>query len=289
MEAEAGDAPLDQVDEVGIATTFRHLAREIGRFVGIDVRTKVGGIEVLTPSTFDFLDRLRRRGDFTRAELKQLEKHVLSLESSWIPRARAVWLASMSLNHAAEEAAHFVRFAAVGKARHQQASLLGGMDRSRPHDEAFWARCLEEALGFLGSRLVNPQRRCISLDEWVSHFEASQNGKRKRRDVVNQRAIRSADESAGAVAAFTLAISTALRDEPRLAQRLIPEEQDEQFHGVSHALGYLVGDALARAHSKKKLTTRELAALFVDPFDDPAGTFATLARRFQAFGRSADH
>ena len=28
VEAEAGDAPLD---EVGIATTFRHLAREIGQ------------------------------------------------------------------------------------------------------------------------------------------------------------------------------------------------------------------------------------------------------------------
>lgn len=263
VEAEAGDAPLD---EVGIATTFRHLAREIGQFVGVDVRKKVGGIEVLTPSTFDFLDRLRRRGDFTGSELKKLEKHVLSLESSWIPRARAVWLASMSLNHAAEEAAHFVRFAAVGHA----------MDRARPHDSAFWARCLEEALGFLGSRLVNPQRRCTSLDEWVSHFKSIQSG-RGRRDVVNQRAI----------AAFTLAISTALRDEPRLAQRLIPEDQDEQFHGVSHALGYLLGDALARAHARKSLSRRELAALFVDPFDDPAATFATLSRRFRAFGRSA--
>lgn len=256
VEAEAGDAPLD---EVGIATTFRHLARQIGKFVGVDVRSKIGNVEVLTPSTFDFLDRLRRRGDFSGAELKALEKHVLSLESSWIPRARAVWLASMSLNHAAEEAAHFVRFAAVGDA----------MARTRPHDEAFWARCLEEALGFLGSRLVNPQRRCTSLEDWAFHFQGKSLDGRKRQ-----------------VAAFTLALSTAVRDDPMTARRLVPKDQGEVFHGVSHALGYLLGDAMARAHARKTLSRRELAALFVDRFDDPASTFAALCRRFQAFGRA---
>jgi hypothetical protein len=62
------------------------------------------------------LARLRQRGRFTQAELAQLRKHILSRESSYIPRARTAYLASLSLNHAAEEAAHFIRHCAVGDA-----------------------------------------------------------------------------------------------------------------------------------------------------------------------------
>ncbi|MFO0599357.1 MAG: ChaN family lipoprotein [Myxococcaceae bacterium] len=255
VEAETGDAPLE---DAGIAQTFRHLARELGRQVGCDVRSQVKAVEVFTPSTFDFLTRLRRRGNFDRAELRELERHVLSLESGWIPRANAVWLASMSLNHASEEAAHFVRSAAVGKP----------LDRPRPAGEAFWARCLEEAVGFLGSRLINPKRRCLSLDEWAFHFEGRD---RERREI----------------AAFTLAIATALRQGSN-ASALVPSTSKARlatFHGVTHAVGYLLGDALARALTRRRLSRAELADLFTDPFDDPAPTFARLAARFEAFGR----
>jgi hypothetical protein len=250
VEAEAGDAPLEDGSEHGIVTTFRHLARDIGRLVGVDVARQVAQVEVLTPSSVDFLARLRRRGDFSRAELRALERHVLSMESGWIPRARAVWLASRSLNHAAEEAAHFVRFACVG----------ASMERPRPWVDAFWARCLEEALGFLGSRLVNPTRRCLSLDEWSHLFHS------RRRD--GQREI----------AAFTLALATALQDDPRHARQLVPRGSEAMFHGVSHALGYLLGDAIARTRP----TRRALSALFHDTFEQPAETFAALTRRFHA-------
>jgi hypothetical protein len=258
VEAEAGDAPLDDDGEHGIATTFRHLARDIGRLVGIDVTRASSRVEVLTAATPDFLDRLRRRGAFTRAELRALERHVLSLESGWIPRARAVWLASRSLNHAAEEAAHFVRFVGVGTA----------MERERPRTEAFWARCLEEALGFLGSRLVNPKRRCVSLDEWSFHFRSrSREGQRE-------------------IGAFTLAIAAALHEAPEQARAMVPDDGHALFHGVSHAVGYLLGDALARAQARGALSRRELSELFRDRFDQPAETFAALARRFHAFGRA---
>lgn len=257
VEAEAGDAPLD---EAGIALTFRHLAKDIGKLVGVDVRQASASLEVLTPSTMDFLDRIQRRGRFTRAELKLLEKHVLSLESSWIPRANAVWLASMSLNHAAEEAAHFVR--TVGAS--------APIDRERSHADAFWARCLEEALGFFGSRLVNPKRRAIGLDEWGWHFQNEGQTTADRRQV----------------AAFTLALSTALKDDVGSATKMVPGDSGELFHGVSHALGYLLGEAMAKAFERGSLKPAAVRHLFRDPFDTPVLTFAALCRRFSAFGRS---
>ncbi len=253
VEAEAGDAPLE---ETGIALTFRHLARDIGRFTGLKVGRAAADVLVMSPSEFNVIERLQRRARFTPKELKHLERHVLSLESAWIPRAKAVWLASMSLNHAAEEAAHFVRHLCVGDA----------MDRERSRADAFWARCLEEALGFFGSRLVNPKRRCTSLDEWTWQFQHGLAEPRR-------------------VAAFTLAISAALRDDAGAAQDMVPQGRDELFNGVSHALGYLLGAALAEAFARQAVSRADVRALFRDPFTQPAVTFASLTRQLDAFGR----
>lgn len=251
VEAEAGDAPID---ETGIALTFRHLARDIGRFTGLKVGDAVDEVLVLSAGDLDVLERLERRARFTATELKHLERHVLSRESAWIPRARAVWLASLSLNHAAEEAAHFVRHLCVGDA----------MERPRDRSEAFWARCLEEALGFFGSRLVNPKRRCIGLDEWTWHFESGR-GEAKR------------------VAAFTLAIAAALHDDFAGAQRMVPAGELSLFNGVSHSLGYLLGDALARAFADRTISRADVRELFRDPFEHPALAFAALARKLGLF------
>jgi uncharacterized iron-regulated protein len=245
VEAEAGDEPLD---EPGAARTFRHLARAIGRFTGVRVGAAADEVLVLTAADADPIGRIAQRARFTRAELRALERHVLARESAWVPRARAAWLASLSLNHAAEEAAHFVRHLAVGDA----------MDRPRSREAAFWARALEEALGFFGSRLVNPTRRCTQIAEWAWHF---QHGKGQAREV----------------AAFTLALVAALRDDVSIAVRLVPA--GALFHPVSHALGYLLGDALARAFAEHRLTRADVKALFLDPFDAPALTFTALARQ----------
>ena len=253
VEAEAGDAPLD---ETGIALTFRHLAKDIGRFTGLKVGHAVDDVLVLSPADFNVVEQLSRRARFTPRELKHLERHVLSLESAWIPRARAVWLASMSLNHAAEEAAHFVRHVCVGDA----------MERERSRQDAFWARCLEEAIGFFGSRLVNPKRRCTTLDEWTWHF---QHGRAELKRV----------------AAFTLALSAALRDDVNAAQKLVPQGSDDLFQGISHALGYLLGDALAQAFARGTISRADVRALFRDPFPEPAVAFAALTRQLEPFGR----
>ena len=246
VEAEAGDAP---VDESGIALTFRHLAKGIGRFTGLKVGAAANEVLVLSASDFDVLERLQKRARFSPAEVRHLEQHVLSLESAWIPRARAVWLASLSLNHVAEEAAHFVRHLCVGDA----------MERPRSRADGFWARCLEEALGFFGSRLVNPKRRCTQLDEWTWHFESGR-GETKQ------------------IAAFTLALSAALGDDLAAAQKMVPVSSLSLLNGVSHALGYLLGDALSRAFVDGSISAADVRALFRDPFDQPAVTFAALWR-----------
>lgn len=250
LEAEAGDGPLGGPSA---AEHFREMASLIGRLVGVPVGRALDDVEVATALEGDVLARIQRRARFTRSELAQLEKHVLSRESSYIPRARTAYLASLSLNHAAEEAAHFVRHCAVGDA----------MDAPRGASDAFYARCLEEALGFFGSKLVNPRRTCVGLAEWALRFGETRGVERQ-------------------IAAFVLAHKAAETVGPDEAVKLLPLRRDRLFHGVSHALGYLLGDALYRAFDAGSVEKADLRALFRDPFQDPRDTYFAWVRRLSA-------
>ncbi|NVJ00330.1 ChaN family lipoprotein [Myxococcus sp. AM009] len=247
LEAEAGDAPL--LDR-GAAERFREMAALIGRLAGVPVGRSLDTVDVATAADGDVLARIQRRGRFTQAELTQLRRHILSRESSYIPRARVAYLASLSLNHAAEEAAHFVRHCAVGDA----------MDAPRGASEAFYARCLEEALGFFGSKLVNPRRACLGVAEWAKRFGESRGVERQ-------------------IAAFVLTHKATEAEAPEEAVKLLPLRKDRLFHGVSHALGYLLGDRLYQAFDSGQVAKAEVQALFRDPFADPRAAYFAWAER----------
>jgi hypothetical protein len=257
VEAELGDAPLE---DRGAPAAFRHLAKVIGQLVGVDVTEALEEVQVVTPGSLGAgkWEALGKRAGFSRAEITALENHVLSRESAYVPRAKLAYLASLSLNHAAEEAAHFVRHVCVGPA----------MDAPRQRGEAFFARCLEEALGFFGSRLVNGARRCTQINEWTELFHHGSAEHRK-------------------IAAFVLALKAAEGDEPADCKRLVPSD-DRLFHAVSHALGYLLGEALFRAFDSGRLHPLEVRGLFADPFRLAAERyFALCARLFARAPRQA--
>ncbi|QRK05722.1 ChaN family lipoprotein [Archangium violaceum] len=247
LEAESGDSPLR---ERSAAERFREMASLIGRLAGVPVGRWLDEVEVVTAADEDALVRIQQRGRFTQGELLQLRRHILSRESCYIPRARTAYLASLSLNHAAEEAAHFVRHCAVGDA----------MEAPRRASDAFYARCLEEALGFFGSKLVNPRRGCVGPGEWALRFAQARGVERQ-------------------IAAFVLAHKAAEVEVPDEAVKLLPLRKDRLFHGVSHALGYLLGDALYRGFDGDQVDRAELRALFRDPLEDPRATYFDWVRR----------
>jgi heme-binding uptake protein ChaN (Tiki superfamily) len=247
LEAEAGDAPLR---ERSAAERFREMASLIARLAGVHVGRALEEVEVTTPADGDVLARIQQRGRFTQVELAQLRRHILSRESSYIPRARMAYLASLSLNHAAEEAAHFVRHCAVGDE----------MEATRRASEAFYARCMEEALGFFGSKLVNPRRGSAGPAEWARRVA-------RMRGVDRQ------------IAAFVLAHKAAEAEGPDEAVKLLPLRRDRLFHGVSHALGYMLGEALYRAFDTGQVEKADIRALFRDPLQDPRGSYFHWVRR----------
>ena len=255
LEAEGDDAPLGE----GAEARFRELARLVAKLASVDVREALEDLRVLGPGDARVLETLTARGRLRGKEIEAVRKHILGGESLYVPRAKAAWLATSSLNHAAEEAAHFVRHCAVGD----------GMDRPRRVADAFYARCVEEALGFFGSRLVNPKRACRSIEEWAELF-------RERRGEERQ------------IAAFVLAHKAAEAEamgspgDRAALSRLLPLRQDRRFHAVSHGRGYLLGDALHSAFRAGRLSRAEVKALFANPLEDAQAAYFALWERLSA-------
>ena len=239
---------LDHLESLGEPTVetaearalFAETATEIARAVGVDAKRALAELEVVTSGDADFLDRLRARARFTPAELSQVKRHVLERQSCYFPAARLAYLATVTREHAAEEAAHFVRHLCIGDE----------MAAPRRLSEAFYARCLEEALGFLGSRLAHPERVAPGLSLFAEAFASD-------------------DPEQRAIGAFVLAHKAAEAEGPDAAASMLPLRKDRLFHAVSHALGYLLGDAWHRAYLEGRLGRRELRTLFRDPFREP--------------------
>ena len=124
------------------------------------------------------------------------------------------------------------------------------MEREQTRAEAFWVRSMEEALGFFGSKLINPARQCTALTAWKTLFADGTDEQRR-------------------IAAFVLAISASEGEGPEALSRLLPLRNDALFHAVSHALGYLLGDQLYRAVSSGELTQSQVRTMFKDPLTRP--------------------
>jgi uncharacterized iron-regulated protein len=237
---EGGVEPLDGAHP---EARFRFLARTIARFLGLDTRAfreALSHVSVYTAGDLSFLDTL----PVSARERKQIEQQILSRESYYIPRARIAYLANLSVNHAAEEAAHFVRNIVSG---------AGGEPRGL--SDAFYARALEEAYAFCGSKIVNPRRKCPHEAEF-------------------ERMLRGGDAFTRQVARYVLAhraVETGART--RGAHRL-SKRGPALFNAVTHSLGYILGERLYYGLATGVCSKSYVRELFVDPLEEEGEAFA---------------
>ena len=250
---EGGAAPLESSHP---ETRFRELAMLVARFLRLDgkeLRTALEHVSVYTAGDLSFLGRLRGRG-FSPREIQQITRQILSRESYYIPRAKIAYLANLSVNHAAEEATHFLRHVVSGAGEEERGLV-----------DAFYARALEEAYAFCGSKIVNPRRKCPHAPEF-------------------ERLARGTDPFTRQVARFVLGHLRIERGEQSRGslRSLYRSRGSDLFNAVTHSLGYMLGERLYYALATGRMLKSEVRELFLDPLDHEGDAFLTyldLSRR----------
>ncbi len=241
--------------------SFIDLAKQIAKFLGIKLPKSKGDVEVFTCGDLTFLERIKEDAEFSDDEREKIKRQVSLSESYYIPRRKWVYLANVSLNHAAEEASHFIRH------------LVAGDEFPRNHEDAFYANVLHEAMGFFGSKIINSKRKCLRVKDFksmVEYFKRARVPEKRERDLE-----------------IAMAVLEIKKLERRGKSMADPEEfvkDHDLFFGVSHALGYMLGEILYHAMIQGAFSKAKARKLFKNPFSEEGKPFAVYQDLLAKFG-----
>ena len=291
-EDEGDDEDEDDDDDDDLdaeyAEQVHQIVRTIAAFLGIE-RDDLDAFTLHTVNDLDFLDELDRQGRFTPEEREDVKRQILSNESYFIPKGDIIYLSDFTVANSAEEATHFLHHLCSGY----------DWDRARPLSTDFYFRCVTEALGFFGSKVIVPTRPCWSERDCARFVERERARERARKRGGRRR-------SEEPEAELTLSHG---RKHTLLASRLVLQHkrverawletgrwsgagqaltQPAEVHLlVTHMLGHMLGDALYTALVDGRIAKVEVRGLFHAPLDKKGVALATyqdLVKRTTPFG-----
>lgn len=245
LEQEEGE-----IDFADAKHSFVELTQRIAQFLEIELPAHYDDIEVYTSGDLSFLKRLEEDPQFTRQEIKAIKRQIMASESYYMQKGRIAYLGSISINHVAEEASHYIRH------------LCAGDEFPRDPVDAFYANALHEALGFFGSKIINHQRKCSHEKD----FKALLLYFRNTGQVPRERAIEMD------IARLVLDLKEMERQGRLISEGKVLRQNMELFLGVTHALGYMLGDRLYYAMISEKVGKKEIVELYSRPMEEAGET-----------------
>ncbi|HEX4427224.1 MAG TPA: hypothetical protein VH079_17625, partial [Terriglobales bacterium] len=117
--------------------------------------------EVYGPSSKMSFHWLLTRGGFDDAQIAEIARHVDERGCIYLPHANVIYVQDFQMGYAAEEAARFLHHACRGLPLLRNGSPIA---RTAPVDR-FYARMLEHALAYFGSRVLFPARASVGMDD----------------------------------------------------------------------------------------------------------------------------
>lgn len=238
------------------SSIFVEYIKRVALYLDIRLNKQVHEFEVFTCGDLSFLSRLRDTKFFTPAEMKEIKRQILDSESYIIEKAKFVYLADVSVNHAAEEAGRALRL------------LCYGEEEARPTVEAFYSNILHYALGFFSSKVINHRRKCLTPNEckkMVEYLELS--------NLVVDRIL---DYNVGKL--FINHEKKAIEGRVFSKSKIEPLSVD-LYVRLSKAIGHYLGDQLFYGLMRNRIGKGELRSLFCERYENPAALFMHLHTR----------
>ncbi len=232
----------DQVHEI---------VRTICRFLEIP-EEGLDDFTVHTSRDLDFLDRLEAIGAIEADDLEEFRAQVEHDESFYLVDGKLIYLGNLSIDHAAEEATHYIN------------TKLAGHVRTPPDTRFdFYYRTLKETIGFLGSKIIHHKRSCYHRPEF-EQLIAETRGKRLDERMTQIRQV--ARDVLTHLDFEASWLDGTVSGYPRFRSLY---GRELQIHiGTTHSLGYILGDRIHGALMDGQLSRLEVKTLFEECFED---------------------
>ncbi|HET9480328.1 MAG TPA: ChaN family lipoprotein, partial [Candidatus Polarisedimenticolia bacterium] len=265
-------------DHLDLTPTIHNMIDTILRFLAIDkyrhrMRGEGACIEVLVdyyPEVYSRLDASTLRGilagnGFSREQIAQIRRQIARKGSCYIPRINSVFIGQFSLVHGGEEAAHFVNLALRGEVFNED-------EKSLPRPDLFYSSVLEEALGFFGSKLIDPSRNHF-FETKLYQFH------RKDREFIEANTEYTFEQFSRIIRFILLhkRFEKSYRRSDEVPGPLlegIRTRDHRMFSVLTHELGYYLGQQIYDGFKEGILDRTDIADLFRRRFDEPASALS---------------
>jgi len=188
------------------------------------------------------------RKAYGKENMPSLKKQIRE-GSRYFPRLNGIYLSDISINHIAEEAAHFIN--------HMCSDDTNAWEEPRGNADDFYTRCMREALGWLGSKIINPKRECNYLEHCKKILETGEGGKIDQNIAMN---------------VFT---HLALENGNHVNLGDMYSSHAEVHDEVTHTLGYILGEKMFNVLMDGELEKKEVAKLFFRKFTHEKASMKT--------------
>lgn len=232
------------LDFADAQATFLNYLDQIANFLELEAGDKKYDVEVFTCGDLSFLKKLRESGQFGPKEMRRIKDQILREESYYIPKMKLVYLANVSVNHAAEEASHTLKH------------LLSGDEFPRNVQDAFYAASLHEALGFFGSKIINTHRKCLRAQDFKKLIQYIKGQRKIHQKVLDFE-----------TAKFYLEHEAKIQKGSVFGLAKIKSLSPDLFFALSHALGYALGEKLFYGLLAGVVTKASIRELYKKPFE----------------------
>jgi uncharacterized iron-regulated protein len=267
-------------EQLDLTPTVYNMIDTILKFLRIDkYRHRLAGAaepELLVdafPEVYSDMDlsqfrQTLRRSRFRDEEISEIEFHVERNGSCYIPRINAIYIGRFNLAHGGEEAAHFVNMALRGE-------IFADGSRRYPTADLFYVTVLEEALGFFGSKLIDPSRNHFFETDFYRFY------KKSREEIERETPYRY--EEFREIIDFILLHKKFERSYDRHDD--VPEpllrgiHHGGRFSVLTHELGYFLGQQLYDGYHAGVLPRASLQELYrrrYEPGGDALGVYLDL-------------
>jgi uncharacterized iron-regulated protein len=258
IEAEWESDNYNQLDVA--KERFYYILEIICNFFKIDP-DKLSDPQICSMDSYDVSGALKELPDLTQNRLYEIVDQILSRKSYYIPELNVIMLTNYSLNHGAHTATVYLFFQLAG------VKNIGQSDFKSLRED-FYRRVMVDAIGFLGSKIINPKRKCFEYNDHKDYYETHKFS--RTHAVVRKKR----------VAKYTMRhklceIEVIKGKKSGINQRSIYSEDTKVSYGISKTIGYQLGNALYYAMMYNIIQQSAISDLIKTPLEKSNSAYKT--------------